>query len=207
MVLPMEVVELGKKIAHGAWRDCYEIKGNPRECAKVIRKGRLKMLERFSSFDVNRLELEKLRRLPALILDHIPQGLRIAKLATGESVLVEERICDYDGRQSLTLEHAGRVSDVSFWNEFDLLLEEMKRSRMQFMDLHNPSNIVVQKVTPHRSRPVLIDLKYAGLSGKLLRRATLRVDRSDARSARLDEKYTALKKQYADASRVTHSAA
>lgn len=191
----MERVRLGERIGSGYFRDCYEVAGDASRCAKRIKLSRmLACFGTFGRFDINKMELEALRNLPAELKAHAIRNARVEKVGRFRSALVSDRVMNYDGTHAQTLGEMGRVMNAGFWGHMERLVRLMKETDSHF-DLTS-LNVVVKKNSADDWVPVFVDAKYIGWRGNILMRATGRAKDKAWRDADLDRRYAVLKQEY-----------
>lgn len=80
--------------------------------------------------------------------------------------LVVEKVTDYTGKVSRTLQQHGPISDPHFWNRFREIIQWMNARKIYLLDLA-PHNIVVRYTRKGECVPAFIDYKSVGIRHNL----------------------------------------
>ncbi len=172
---PLQVI--GRKIGAGTCRDVFEVVPYPELLVKRVRDSRLVNIKkdqavnwsiRFSSKlrwfinDINKFESKIYRKLAPQLYEYLPKILFTVK-ENSEVFLFSEKITDYDGRLSRSIDQLPAVTQISFWKRTERLKALLLIHRIYLFDIfHKGNNLIVQKVSPTDWRPMLVDVKRLG---------------------------------------------
>lgn len=164
---------LGRKIAEGKYRECFEISDDPSLCAKVQKNVierrflgfrvkyslRIYTLLKFLIPDLNERELDIINDLPDELREYLPPISRLERDdGNGETRLVMTRSIDYDGSYSKVVSENGVIRNEMFWQHIEKIMNIMIQNNIFLFDITG-RNMIVRKLSPTSWQPILIDLK------------------------------------------------
>jgi hypothetical protein len=171
-------VPLAGSVACGIFYQFYDIQGSPSRWAKKAENIRTKRYAlgvtirypmrlytrlKYGVPDIIRYEIEIARRLPDEIMPYLLQNMRLGRTADGSTVLCSDKVLNYDGGMSQTLNETGRVFNPSFWRHVEVICDVLKRHGAYLLGVfHGGNHVLVQKCSPDDWRPVLIDVVKCG---------------------------------------------
>ncbi len=154
-------MEVGEKIGSGNFRDCFAVEGEPGLCVKRLKQdlGFFQRLQvAFLRPGMNTEELAIYTSLPAGLKPYFNPVLS----ATRE-YLVTARPLDYDGSHSRPVCDYGKVANDGFWEEVERIVHLLDEHRIWFFDTFLiGTNILVQRESEARWKPVIVDYKHLG---------------------------------------------
>ena len=118
-------------------------------------------LLKFGTANVNKQEFANNKRLRKLLPNSLKTNFAKVLGVRGhgsKSILVAERIKDFNGNQSKNLLETGRVGNEAFWNKLAEIEKFFLENHLPFFNL-GADNILVQWIDSKNCRPVLIDFK------------------------------------------------
>ncbi len=174
----MTKIPLGEKIGSGVHRETFEVKGQPRKIAKVLRDWfvlrigtalkihipgiALKVLSfiRYGTLNVNEYERDILASLPKSVMRYVACCPEIAETTDGRTALINTRLKNFDGTFAQTLHSHGPVNNPAFWQHWNHLFLICKKENIALYDVfRNPKNILVHKISETEWVPMIIDVK------------------------------------------------
>ena len=152
-------MQQGELIGIGRYRECYAITGSDL-CLKKLRpvKFDFRSLSSHLFRDINQEEFEIIKRIPDSLVPFFPD-----KISKNERMLISCRPKDFDGSYSRLIEETGIISNPYFWGAIDFIASEMIKHKLWWFDvLHLGNNVLVQKISETKYKPIVIDCKRAG---------------------------------------------
>lgn len=149
-------MQLWKEIGMWNHRICYEIVDSDL-CAKKIKPltFHIRSLIAHIFRDINQEELKIFNSLPDDLKTYFPDYYE-----KKNDMLISQRPKDFDGSFSKTLIEYGPIENVYFWESIDIIISLMTKHKLRFFDaFHQGNNIVVQKISEDKYKPIIIDCK------------------------------------------------
>ncbi len=118
---------------------------------------------KFGRFNPNMADFKNYKKYFANAPEHLAGSfariLRVEKKG-GQSLLTMERVHDYNGNSSKTIEENGPISNEHFWKRFDEIVHWFRSNHVPFVGFSH--NVMVKWVTTVHAIPVIIDYKATG---------------------------------------------
>ncbi len=154
-------IQLAEKIGEGNFRECFAVVGEPGLCVKRL-KSDLDLLQRLHLRllrpRMNAEEYETYNRLPELLKPYFNPVIDAQP-----DYLVTARPLDYDGSHSRPVCDYGRVANKYFWKEVEKIIELFEAYNIWFFDAFQiGTNVFVQKLSPEKWKPIIVDYKRLG---------------------------------------------
>jgi len=171
-------IHLADVVAQGIFYQFHEIQGSPSRWAKKAEEIRTKRYPlgvtirypialytrvKYGVSDIMLYEMQISQQLPNEIAPYLLQNMRLGWTSDGRTVLCADKVLNYDGMMSATLNNTGRVSNPSFWRHVEAICEVLERHGQYLLGVfHGGNHILVQKNSPEEWRPVLVDIVKCG---------------------------------------------
>jgi hypothetical protein len=169
---------LGEVVAQGVFYQFYDIQGVPHRWAKKLMTSRVKRyplgvtvnypmrlytLIKYGVRDMMEYEMQVAQTMPREVRPYLLQNMILGRTPDGDPVLCADKVLDYDGRMSQTLNQVGSVSNELFWRHVHQVCDGFERHRVYLLGVfHGGNHILVQKISPLEWRPVLLDVVKSG---------------------------------------------
>ncbi|MCR4325385.1 MAG: hypothetical protein NUV59_01085 [Patescibacteria group bacterium] len=119
-------------------------------------------LLKFGKTNINEVDYENYKALPSTVREQFAASTRII-----QGVIVQERVMNFDGAPSLSVEEEtrehGRIENTSFWEKIDELRRVFLAEERPLLGVfHRGSNILVRKASAEEWLPVIVDFKRLG---------------------------------------------
>ncbi len=121
-------------------------------------------LLKFGTRDVNKQALANYKKLMEVVPDSLRENFARVLGVRGrgnKSILLAEKIKDFNGTQSKDLLETGTVGNEAFWKRLAEIEKFFLENHIPFFNLR-PENIMVQWTDKQNCRPVFIDFKRMG---------------------------------------------
>jgi hypothetical protein len=174
---PSQIV-LGDIVEQGVFYRFCNIQGAPHRWAKKMVGSRTKRYlfgltvtypmwlytrYKYGVSDMIQYELQIAQTMPREVQPYLLQNQALGRTSEGESVLCADKVLDWDGAPSQTLNRVGKVSNELFWRHVQEVCDVLERDRLYLLGVfHGGNHILVQKVTEHEWKPVLLDVVKLG---------------------------------------------
>lgn len=174
--MPSERERLSHKSKGGRFREIFVVGDDRATVAKVPRASIKKrypfgemsipaapyVLLKFGVVNVNEVDHRNYLALPEIVRTLYAPSTRMLK-----GVLVQERVLDFDGSPSLSVDEYvakhGRIVNKHFWEEVRCLKDLLLTERVYLLGaFYGGSNIMIKRLSPTDWRPILIDFKRLG---------------------------------------------
>ncbi len=171
-------IVLGDIVEQGVFYRFYSIQGMPHRWAKKMVGSRTKRYPfgltitypmwlytrfKYGVSDMIQYEMQISQTMPREIQPYFLQNQALGRTSGGESLLCADRVLDWDGLPSQTLNRVGRVSNESFWRHVQVICDELERHHIYLLGVfHGGNHVLVQRLSPNEWRPVLLDVVKSG---------------------------------------------
>ena len=125
---------------------------------------RLYHLLKFGTKDMNRLEQKNYQK----VIKNASRQLRTSfagiigiRTHKGRSILIMEKIKDYNRETSKSMNKTGKIKSKAFWKRMESIENYLLQNNIPLFDI-TAANIMVKKISEKNSIPVLIDFKRLG---------------------------------------------
>ncbi len=161
------------QVSEGSYRQIFEV--GPKVLGKLLKLTRTKnygpfrlkhwmktyTLLKFGTLDVNKQALANYKRLMKMDLGSLRENFARLIGIRGQgnkSILLAEKIKDFNGTQSKNLLETGPIRNEAFWKRLAEIETFFLKNHLPFFNL-GADNIVVQWTDKQNCKPVFIDFK------------------------------------------------
>jgi hypothetical protein len=176
MMLPF--ITLGKPLHAGSCFQFYEIQGQPHRWAKKAEYDRVKRyplgvtvtysmklytLLKYGVPDVMQYECNQWRRMPQELHPYLLREVTLSRTSNGDRVLSADKVMDFDGMPSRSLNDMGKIANPSFWKAVEVICDSLERHNLVLLGVfHGGNQLLVQKVSELEWKPIILDLTKIG---------------------------------------------
>jgi hypothetical protein len=119
-------------------------------------------LLKFGKANINEADFENYQALPEVVRNTYAPSTRMI-----QGVIVQERVMDFDGSPSLSMEEHtrkyGKIDNDFFWRKIDELKELFLSEEKPLLGVFQKgSNIMIKRVSENKLVPVIVDFKRLG---------------------------------------------
>lgn len=171
-------IVLGDIVEQGVFYRFYSIQGAPHRWAKKVVGSRTKRYPfgltvtypmwlytrfKYGVLDMIQYELQVAQAMPQEVQPYLLQNPALGRTSEGESVLCADKVLDWDGVPSQTLNRVGKVSNELFWRHVQEICEGLERHQLYLLGVfHGGSHVLVHKLSQNEWKPVLLDVVKSG---------------------------------------------
>jgi hypothetical protein len=172
------VIILGDVVLQGVFYQFYNIQSVPHRWAKKIVSFRAKQYPlgmkvtypmwlytrfKYGVSDIIQYEMQAAQTIPREVQPYLLENQTLGQTSRGETVLCADKVLDWDGVPSQTLNRVGKVSNEVFWQHVQSICDELERHHIYLLGVfHGGNHILVQKLSQNEWRPVLLDVLKLG---------------------------------------------
>jgi hypothetical protein len=169
---------LGDIVLQGVFYQFHDIQGVPHRCAKKLVSSRTKRYSfgikvtypmwlytrfKYGVSDMIQYEMQVAQTMPREVQPYLLQNPTLGRTSEGESVLCTDKVMDWDGVPSQTLNNVGKVSNELFWQHVQAICEGLERHHLYLLGVfHGGNHVLVQRLSRNEWKPVLLDVIKVG---------------------------------------------